>query len=123
MKIFRFGITGMVGLIVDFGVTYICKEQLKWNKYLSNSWGFSLAVINNYYLNRIWTFKSQDPHIGRQFLSFLGISMVGLALNNGILLFFHGKKLKNFYWSKLMAVGIVFIWNFTANSLITFKHV
>lgn len=121
-RLFRFGVTGGIGFCIDFGITWVCKEKLKWNKYVSNATGFSLAVANNYFLNRIWTFQSGDPHIIKQFLFFLAISLIGLALNTCFLYYLHERKNKHFYLSKLFAIGLVFIWNFSANSLLTFRH-
>lgn len=123
IKIIRFGITGGLGFCIDFGSTYLFKEKLKWNKYVANTIGFSLAVTNNYIINRIWTFQSHDPDIGRQFGLFLVISTLGLLINTAILYFFHEKKGNHFYLSKLFAVLVVFIWNFSANSIITFHDV
>lgn len=120
-KLFKFGIAGLVGLGIDFSVTYLCKEKLKWNQYLSNSIGFSLAVCNNYFLNRIWTFKSNDSNILKQFGYFLVISLIGLLLNNLVLYFMNERKNKPFYGSKFIATILVFFWNFTANSILTFR--
>lgn len=122
IKIFRFGITGSIGFAVDFGITYLCKEKFHINKFVANGLGFAFAVMNNYILNRIWTFQSTDPAIGKQFTFFLLVSMVGLSLYTCLLYFFHVKKEKRFYLSKLLAVFLVFIWNFIANSLITFHY-
>lgn len=121
LKLFKFGFAGFIGLMIDFSVTYLCKEKLKWNKYLSNSLGFSLAVCNNYFLNRIWTFKSTDSNIAKQFVFFLGISLIGLLLNNVVLYIMSERKNKSFYSSKIVATILVFFWNFTANSLLTFR--
>lgn len=109
-------------MCLDFGITYLCKEKLKWNKFVANGTGFSCAVINNYLLNRWWTFGSKDPHVIRQFSLFVAISLCGLLLNTAVLYFLHEKKKWHFYFSKLLAVGIVFCWNFTANTLLTFNH-
>ena len=40
IKFIKFLIVGVSGLIIDFGLTYLCKEKIKLNKYLSNSIGF-----------------------------------------------------------------------------------
>lgn len=121
-KVFRFGLTGFIGFVIDFAITYLCKEKLHINKFVSNGLGFVFAVINNFILNRKWTFESTDPAIVRQFSLFLAISVIGLAIYTGLLYFFNVKKKKRFYLSKLLAVMVVFIWNFTANSLITFHY-
>lgn len=122
IKIVRFGITGSIGFSIDFGTTYLLKEKGGINKFIANGMGFILAVINNYFLNRIWTFGSTDPGIGKQFSFFLLIGLIGLSIYTCLLYFFHVKKERHFYLSKLMAVFLVFIWNFIGNSLITFHY-
>lgn len=57
----KFCVVGGSGVFVDFGVTYLCKEWLRLNKYLANSLGFLCASTSNYVLNRIWTFHNETP--------------------------------------------------------------
>ncbi|MDY0370464.1 MAG: GtrA family protein, partial [Bacteroidales bacterium] len=59
----KFGLVGFSGMLIDFGITYITKEKLGWQKYISNATGFLLAASSNYLLNRIWTFRSVNPAI------------------------------------------------------------
>jgi putative flippase GtrA len=120
VKFLKFGIVGFSGVFVDFGVTYICKEWLKIQKYIANSCGFVVAATSNYILNRIWTFRSQNPEVAKEYSEFLIISLVGLGLANLIVWLIHGKAKQNFYLSKLFAIGVVTIWNFFANYYITF---
>lgn len=70
------------GVIVDFSLTYLCKEKFRLNKYLSNSIGFMIAASSNYILNRIWTFGSLNQDIKTEYLSFIFVSTVGLLINN-----------------------------------------
>lgn len=121
LKMIKFGLVGLLGMMIDFGTTWLCKEKLKWNKYVSNACGFSLAVICNYSINRRWTFTSSNPHWVKQFTLFVVVSLIGLLLNTGFLYFFHQKRSKNFYLAKFLAIVIVFIWNFLANFFFTFK--
>ena len=120
VKFIKFGIVGFSGVFVDFGVTYICKEWLKIRKYIANSIGFIVAASSNYFLNRTWTFKSQNPDVATEYTAFIIISLVGLAIANLIVWLVHGKLKQNFYLSKLFAIGMVTIWNFFANYYITF---
>ena len=119
-KFIKFGIVGFSGVIVDFGITYICKEWIKIQKYVANAIGFTIAATSNYYLNRIWTFYSNNPNILREFSEFFIISAMGLVINTAVL-FICVKKFKlNFYFAKLIAIGVTTIWNFFANYLYTF---
>ena len=121
MRFIRFGIVGASGMIVDFGVTWFCKEKLRWNKYVSNSLGFILAASNNYFWNRLWTFHSESVEIVREYSTFVLIALVGLGLNNLIIWLLHEKAQLNFYLSKLIAIGCVMIWNFSMNYVFTFR--
>ena len=119
-KFIKFGIVGCSGMIIDFGTTYLCKEILKINKFISSGIGFIFAATSNYFLNRAWTFESADERIGSQYLHFMIVSIIGLGINS-LTLYFLNEKLKwNFYFSKLLAIGITTIWNFFANLLFTF---
>jgi putative flippase GtrA len=122
LKLLKFGVVGFVGLIVDFSITYICKEKLKIHKYVSSSLGFSIATATNYRLNRLWTFERHDAATMTQFGKYFMICLVGLALSN-ILIYLLNDKLKwNFYVAKACAIIIVSLWNFFANYLYTFTN-
>lgn len=121
LKFFKFGLVGFTGLVIDFGITWICKEKLGCNKYLANGFGFLFGVTNNYFLNKYFTFDNHNPEIGLQFLSFLIIAIIGFSLNTGFLYSLQKKTNINFYVCKIIVTAIVFVWNFGANSFYTFK--
>lgn len=120
-RFLKFGLVGLSGMVIDFGVTWVCKEKLQLNKYISNSLGFCCAVINNFLLNRYWTFEATTLPIAGQFAKFVLVSATGLLINN-ILLYLLVKYFKtNFYFLKLIVIGLVFFWNYFANFLFTFN--
>jgi hypothetical protein len=120
-QLIKFALVGITGMGLDFGTTWLLKEKVKINKFIANASGFSIAVVNNFILNKYWTFDNQNPIATEQFVKFLVISIVGLGINS-LLLFILLKKIKgNFYLVKLVVIGLVFFWNFSANYLYTFK--
>ncbi len=121
LKFIKFGIVGLSGVIVDFGVTYILRDKIKIQQYFANAIGFCVAASSNYFFNRIWTYQSQNPKVWLEFTEFFLISLVGLIINTFILWMLVSKFKWKFYFSKLCAIGIVTIWNFVINTLITFK--
>ena len=121
IKLFKFIIVGFSGLFIDFGLTFLCKEKLFFNKYISNSIGFIFAATSNYFLNRIWTFKSENPEIMLEFSSFFFVSIIGLLINNSILWLIHNKIGINFYFAKFGAIVVTTLWNFFANYYFTFQ--
>ena len=120
-KFFKFCAVGFSGMLIDFGTTWILKEKMKINRYVANSCGFVLAATSNYFFNRIWTFESQNSKIASEYFSFVFIALIGLGINNLILWFLSDKLKINFYFSKIIATGIVTLWNFGMNFLFTFR--
>ncbi len=120
VEFLKFGVVGISGIVVDFFITWLFKEKFKVNKYIANCAGFSLAVINNFLWNRYWTFADSIQPFGEQFLKFVIISIMGLAINT-LLLWLLVKYVKvNFYILKLIVIALVFFWNFSINYLFTF---
>jgi len=120
-KFLKFGVVGLSGLLVDFGFTYLFRNILKVNQYISNAIGFTLAASSNYILNRVWTFQSNNPKVFVEFGEFFIISLIGLGINSLILWIMVSKLKLHFYFSKLIAIGITTIWNFMANLVFTFN--
>jgi putative flippase GtrA len=126
---------GFSGLFIDFFITYIFKEKLKANKFLSNALGFMLGSTNNYFINKLWTFEDTSTNYGIQYSQFLLISLMGLGLNTLIIYFLNQPKNTkfsigkykfelisvNFYWAKFTASFLVAFWNFFANQYFTFS--
>ena len=119
-RLIKFCVVGFSGMLVHFFFTWLCKEKFKLNKYISNSIGFVLAATNNYIWNRIWTFQSQGTEIVREYSSFFIISLVGLGINNAVIYLLHDRLKLNFYLAKILAIGVVTLWNFGMNNLFTF---
>ncbi len=116
----KFCIVGGSGLFVDMGITYALKEWLRLNKYIANASGFAIAATSNFFLNRWWTFQSESPDVSIQYLKFVTISLVGLSINTAIIYLLNDRLRWNFYLSKIGAIGVVTLWNFTMNYLFTF---
>ena len=121
LKFLKFGAVGFSGVFVDFGITWLFKEKVKLNKYLSNAIGFVCAATSNYILNRIWTFESENADVATEYGKFMLVSAIGLGINSLTLYILTDKLNWNFYLSKIFAIGMATLWNFFANLLFTFK--
>jgi putative flippase GtrA len=119
-KFLKFGVVGLSGMAVDFGITFLLKEKLRVNKYFSNTCGFLAAASSNFILNRLWTFQSDDPDIAFQYVKFLSLSIVGVLLSNAIIYLLHDRWKWNFYFAKLVSIALVVFWNFFASYFFTF---
>ncbi|SMB82398.1 GtrA family protein [Hymenobacter roseosalivarius DSM 11622] len=120
MKLVKYGVVGGFGVAVDFSLTYLAKEKLRLNPYVANAIGFSVATCINFFLNRIWTFRSHDPAILGQFGYFALAAIIGLGLNTLLLRWLYQRWKVPFYVAKLISTGVVVIWNFVINAFYTF---
>jgi putative flippase GtrA len=121
-KIIRFGLVGALGMVLDYGVTFLCKEFFLFDKYIANFFGFAVAATSNYMLNRKFVFREHARSHRKQYTGFIGIALLGLALNSGIIWFLTDRLFTlNFYIAKGIAIAIVFIWNFSLNHLVNFR--
>jgi putative flippase GtrA len=121
VRFLKFGLVGLSGMVIDFSITWVCKEKLKLNKYISNSLGFCCAVSNNFLLNRYWTFEKTSQPFAPQFAIFAAVSLTGLLINNIFLYLLTKYTKSNFYILKLIVIGLVFFWNYFINFLFTFN--
>lgn len=120
LPVVKFGLVGCTGIAADFCITWFAKEKLKWNKYVASSAGFCVAVVNNYILNKYFTFHNAVTETEAQFLKFAAVSLVGLALSTILLLLLQKNPKFNFYLSKILVIAVVFFWNYSANAFFTF---
>jgi len=135
LKFLKFGVVGASGMVVDFAVLILMRDVVGLPDLWANTVSFTTAATTNYFLNRIWTFRSQDKHVGVEYLKFLGVSIIGLGINNGVLylssllwpeaysssITLLGMNIDVFYIFKLVAIAITTLWNFFGNMLFTFK--
>lgn len=121
----KFGVVGLSGLVVNLVVFTVLQrldpehsQTFHYNSLFTI--GFLAGGVSNYYLNRIWTFRSTGHalHEGAKFLSVSLLALLfGIALNLLLHPYFgNGHKM----WF-VATVGGIFV-NFFLNKYWTFKH-
>lgn len=87
----------------------------------ANSMGFVVGVFINYTFQRTVTFRDHARRHVEQMPLFIGFAVLGLGINRYV--YAHG--IHDFHLQYLiaaaMAILVVFVFNFTANSLVTFR--
>lgn len=124
----RYAVVGALGTAVDLGTLALLTELSGIDPQTSPLFplfvtcAFLAAVINNYILNRLWTFKSQDKNVAAQFLRFLLVSVGGFLLTL-LLMWVMVSGLKVWYLlAKALTSLIVLVWNFGLNKMWAFRQ-
>jgi dolichyl-phosphate beta-glucosyltransferase len=118
---FRYTVVGLIGTAIDIGLLYVFVDLLRIHLLLAAAMSFVLAVINNFTLNKYWTFQSKISKGRRQFMKFMMLSAAGLLLTEMCMAFFvYGLKIW-YISAKLITSAVVLTWNFLAGKYWTFK--
>jgi putative flippase GtrA len=141
IRFIRFAIVGAIGTVIDFGVLNLLTILLHLPKLYAQAISFTLAVFNNYFLNRHWTYPdSRSKSMWLQFGQFAMISIVGLIIRtplfwalSALFTYVAGRMLPETSSFKpewlgnnialAICIVVVLLWNFFANRLWTFKDV
>jgi putative flippase GtrA len=76
LQLGRFAAVGASGYVVNLAVFAVCLHVLGVDYRLSSVLAFVVAVVNNFWLNRHWTFAAKEQHPMPQGLRFFAVSLV-----------------------------------------------
>jgi len=124
-KIFRFGLVGLSGILVNMGLLYALTEIAGLYYLVSAAIAIEVSIVNNFVWNDIWTFKSaRDLRLGRRiqrFLSFQAVSMGGLVINIAVLYLLASVAGVYYLVANLVGIFVAFAWNYMVNRHFTWK--
>jgi putative flippase GtrA len=122
-KFVKYSIIGVSGTLIDFSTLIFQVEILKFNLYIAIIISFILAATSNHYFNRKYTFKTYLNNYIEEYKRFISVALFGVLINI-IVIYFLVSILSIYYlFAKMLATGIVLLWNFFMNYHWTFeKH-
>jgi putative flippase GtrA len=142
IRFFRFALVGITGAVVDFGVSNLLIKLFNTRLLIAGSISFIAAIINNFILNRYWTYPdSRSKPVSQQLAQFAVISIMGLGIRIPILYFVEpwmeflaerynlerllllDAKTTSDNLTLAIAVVVVMFWNFFANRYWTYSDV
>jgi putative flippase GtrA len=86
LQLIRFVTVGASGYVVNLGVFAACVHVLSIDYRIAAVIAFVVSVINNFWLNRHWTFDAKDEHPMFQGARFFAVSVVAFAFTYVVLL-------------------------------------
>ncbi len=116
----RFSIVGGSGYVVNLAVFAGCLA-LGLHYRLAAVVAFGVANVNNYVWNRVWSFPTAEHSMLAEYLRFLLVGLVALALNIVLLTLFVERAGMAEFWAQALAVVLVTPIGFVGNKLFTFR--
>ena len=81
LQLVRFGTVGASGYVVNLAVFTAAVHGAGFAYYVAATLAFIVALSNNFFWNRVWTFRAHDGHAGFQAARFVVVSLVAFAFN------------------------------------------
>ena len=124
LKIVRYFFVGGAAAAVDIGLFFLFAKLLGYNYLMVGCLGFIFATAVNYFLSIRYVFRSGARFTKKTELAFIyAVSLIGLGLNQTILLVLVERVSAELMVAKLVATGGVFLWNFSARNFIVFRDI
>jgi putative flippase GtrA len=124
----RYVVVGVLGTGIDLGVLYLLtrlsgiEPRTSWLFPCFVTIAFLLAVVNNYVLNRLWTFGSRNNSVSTEFMRFFLVSVGGLILTQGLMWLLVSLLGIWYLLAKALTSLMVLVWNFGLNKFWTFRQ-
>ena len=121
LQLVRFGLVGGVGFVVNLAVYSLFVHPIGVDYRIANVVAWLVAVLNNFVLNRHWTFDARGGQARSQAIRFLVVSLVAEAFSLLLLtLFVQGAGIDKVP-AQAMAVATSMPLNFLGNKLWSFR--
>ncbi len=120
VELAKFGTVGGSGYVLNLAVYTLLIMRADVHFRLAAACSFVVAASNNYLWNRVWTFRRQRGHFGRQGLRFFAVSSVALGANQvwlTVLVALGAGKIL----AQAIAIILVMPLSFAANKLWSFR--
>ncbi len=117
----RFALVGCVNAGIDLGIFVVLHYVFAWTPLSAHVAGFSVAVVNSYVMNKLWTFEDRDwsTLAAMAALRFFGVAVGGLFVGAAVIALLVPPLPA--IAAKLIAIGATFAWNYTLSKLWVFR--
>jgi putative flippase GtrA len=123
IQFIKFCLVGSTGALIHLGLLYSLTEFLHIWYVLSAAIGFTVAVLNNFVWDRLWTFKNTSPRIPRQLVLFFTINVISLCINLSVLYVLTEYAGMWYIEAQIVAILVAVANNFLGNRRFTFSLV
>ncbi|MBQ6383188.1 MAG: GtrA family protein [Clostridia bacterium] len=130
----RFAVSGGVCFLIEFAALVLLRDRTGLDTLIAVPAAFLISVIVNYLMCVRWVFPAAGEQRNAARLGFLVTSVMGLLLNEGLMLLFRkifgedgilltvgGLSLAQYMVNKVLATLIVMVWNYFTKRWILYK--
>ena len=133
-EVIRFALTGGICFLVELAVLVLLKGKFGIDTLNATPVAFLISVILNYLLCVVWVFRGEKNRGAGAKAGFLITSLIGLGLNELLMLLFRvilgedaviltlgGREINMYVLNKCLATLIVMIWNYFSKRAVLYR--
>ena len=120
IQLIKYGLIGLLGLVVDFGSYYVMTTVFKMIPEIANFISSSLGLINNFFWNSFANFKVHD-HMVIRFIKYYLVGQTTTLFTTGCLFVFVTLLHQNQLIVKAVSTLVATLIQFIINKVFTFK--
>ncbi len=122
LQSFRYAVGGGIAFVVDFSFLFLLTHYGHVYYLLSAAFAYMLGSTIHYLYSILAVFPSRSYESrAAEFMIFALIGVVGLAMNEVFMWFFTSHLGFHYLYSKLIATGFIFFWNFSTRKFVLFR--
>ena len=114
-QILKFGVVGFLAFLIDYGILMLLSQVFGIDPVIAAAISFIISLVFNYLASMRYVFSHRDDmSSSHEFVLFLGLSVVGLAINEAIIWIgttILGTSGLMVTISKVVATAVVMVWN------------
>jgi putative flippase GtrA len=115
----KYAVVGCLAFLADFAVFSMLVGAVHYQ--IANYCGLVTGLVTNYFLSKVWVFRSQVSINKKEVLGFVGFTVFGFLLS-GVGMYLSVELLEmNKKIAKFCVACIVFVVNFLARKYVIFK--
>jgi dolichol-phosphate mannosyltransferase len=135
----KFGITGSIGAMVDFGSYTLLTRLIGWNHIYrvaglevstANNISVFLAIMSNFLFNKYWTFRYNRGSFMQQWAGYFAFNFVTWMVNQVLVSYFTFRSAlfhslfgdQKDLVAKVVAIALILTFNFLGSKLLIFRH-
>ena len=117
-QIIKFGFVGGTAFLIDAAILFFLTEFCGVHYLISGAISFTASVIYNYIMSIKWVFDAKkDVNKVQELTVFIGLSVIGLGLNQLFMWLFVDMLHIYYMLSKIIATAIVMVYNFITRKI------
>ena len=121
LQFFLYLIVGGLATLVEWGAFFVLNSLLSVHYAPSTALAFVLSTAANWLFGRLILFRASKQNTAAELAKIYAVSVIGLLMNLAIMFVLVEKIGISEMISKILATGIVFMWNFLIRKFIIYK--